>query len=210
VKSWEGHLDGKPALRIGLLVALVALTAANVRTCRRAEHQRCREHSSAALSGAADGPHPDHGHALPQAHHRRTPCSRLQPGQTACDRHRLPDATARYSRLRHSNSRGGGLRGRPARCQPLRRHALAAPDTRGPLALDITASSTSVASRDHDDAPKGHAAKSDAIRFGRALGADRQARKRAPPGASLGRDRPHRRCRNRRSTPATHSASCTR
>jgi len=54
-----------------------------------------------------------------------------------------------------------------------------------PLALDITASSTSVALPGITMTAPGKAtqAKSDAIRFGRALGADRQARKQGTAGS---------------------------
>src|SRR5712664_1255188 len=157
---------GKPALRIGLLVALVALTAAYVRRADAQSTSAAASVPAAALSGPPTVLTLITGDrvALSYTTDGRpvvafNPASGLQTG-------------AGYQALTFASH---------VYVIPLAAAGYAA----APLALDITASSTSTPLPGITMTAPGKAtqAKGDAINFGRALGADRQARKQGTAGS---------------------------
>src|SRR6266436_5610657 len=177
---------GKPALRIGLLAALVALTAAYVRRAGAQSRSATTSIPAAALSGSPTVLTLITGDrvALSYTTDGRpvvafNPASGLQTG-------------AGYQTLTLGSHvyvvplDAAGYLGAPLDLSLFDVTALAAAGfAAAPLALDITASSTSVALPGITmTAPgKGALAKSDATRFGQALSADRQARKQGTAGS---------------------------
>ena len=177
---------GKPALGIGLLAALVALTAADVRRASAQSASAAPSVPAAALSGSPTVLTLITGDrvALSYTTDGRpvvafNPASGLQTGTGY-------QTLTLGSHVYVIPLEAAGYVGAPLDVSLFDVTALAAAGyAAAPLALDITASSTGAALPGITMTAPGKATqeKGDAIHFGRALGADRRARKQGTAGS---------------------------